>query len=126
VFGEFRNGDGLISSLNLATKLLALFSRSGRKFEIIYCSTADMALAADGDLLGYDVAATGGEFWSIVRDFPSAEVMKAYRSILNANGLFDQATKAEAFLSVYRNGQLADWDMPFEILSVYLGKNGLA
>ena len=127
VFGGVRDeGSGLIPSQVVALHLLAQLQNSPRKFELLWCRVVPVAQDAQttapdllGQRLGFDLAGLGGDFWSIVADFPFTDNRFAsFAGKLNENGLFDAAADARAYLNEYQRLQLPDFDIPFEVLEV--------
>jgi hypothetical protein len=129
VFGGILDEEsGLIPSYDIASDLLAQFSKSPREFEIIWCKTVEpegnqhrqgVLSSGPGERLGFDVATLGGEFWSIVADFPVTDTrFQILLERLNENGLFASAGDAREYLRQYQRLQLFDYDFPFEILEV--------
>src|SRR2546425_8550530 len=120
VFGEYKSEEGVIPSLEKAKELLALFRDSPRLYEIIYYETLDEAGLANksgkGEFLGFDVALSKGDRWSILADFPEHPAMDRWASRVNDHGLFDSVDLAEGFLSDYRRLGLPDCDMNLQVL----------
>jgi hypothetical protein len=129
IFGDVRDEDsGLIPSFEAALELLFKFKNSPREFEIIWCRIIDEELntshkASFGQskkVLGFDVASRGGDFWSIVGDFPSDNRIVSYFAKLNGQGLFDSSADAREYLSKYQSLMLPDYDSPFQVIEVHL------
>jgi hypothetical protein len=129
VFGGICDEEsGLIPSYDIASDLLAQFGKSPREFEIIWCRTAEpesnqyrqgALISGPGERLGFDVATLGGEFWSIVADFPATDTrFQIFLDRLNESGLFASAGDAWEYLRQYQRLQLFDYDFPFEVLEV--------
>ncbi len=123
VFGDWKDDQGFIPTLDRANELLERFARSSRRFEVIYASQADrydagcVPTTENFRFLGFDVA-SGTPFWSIVADLPRELLFVATR--LNENGLLDQIRDAKEYLAAYHASDLAD-DSPFlRIWDVYL------
>jgi hypothetical protein len=117
----------MIPTLDKAWELLAMLGNSPRKFEIIYCEAVcgdaerrpehSNSAKANYELLGFDVATTEGEFWSIVADFPPQ--LQMFAPQLNAYGLFDSEALAAAFLREYRLRKLPDSEMSLIVWRIY-------
>lgn len=127
VFGNYKNESGFIQTLEKARQLLALFARSPRKFNIIYCQGVGTSAANQFEvpsvtawkLLGFDVVSLGGTFWSIVADFDPS--LGEFLKELNDSGLFKTAEDAKKFLERYSALKLPHYDdTDFEILEVRL------
>lgn len=123
----FKDKDSLIPTADKAMELLGLFESSPRSFEVIYCEgeppeSVESDEAEDHDtpipmeFIGYDVAPSGGEFWSIVSELNEGT---PFRGDLNANGLFDSRKRAVAFLQYYRDEGRPDCEMPFAIWRIW-------
>jgi hypothetical protein len=117
---NLRDDEGFLKSLEDACYLFEELSSSPRKFEILHCCLfAEFTeIPKNPQSLGFDVASRGGEFWSIVADFPTDETFKDIHQKLNRYGLFDNLSDAFKYLDLYRMQRCADWDMNFGIYSV--------
>jgi len=124
VFGPYKDDNNLIPTEDVAKELLRQFAGSKKQLEIIYCEVLDeergIVSMPHFRFGGYDVAALEGGYWSIVGDFPAAQTMRKYLSILNDVGLFDDHKTAQVFLNDYCNKKLPDYDSPMSIVRVYL------
>ena len=121
VFGDYKNEEGFIPSLDKALELWRGFSCSPRDFEILFCRdhTFDKSFSANHVYLGYDISSVGGDFWSIVGDFPSHPAMQQYLTSLNNVGLFESASIANSFLDDYKKLELADYDIDFLVFELF-------
>ena len=126
VFGGLKDPEtNVIPSLSAAVRLCKMLSRSGRRFEIVYCRDADQPISSSSsevaiesaEHLGYDIATVRTECWSIVEDFTQSDWAKPYRWRLNRNGLFAERADAEAYLRDYRAPEF-DADFPFDVIDV--------
>jgi hypothetical protein len=89
VFHE-KDDTGFLPEINVVQRLMTMLRRSPRQFEVIFCSEAEENESDDRPaVLGYDVAARNGDFWSIVGDFPHEPAMARFLSLLNKNGCSD-------------------------------------
>src|SRR5439155_19910972 len=127
VFGKIANEFGLIMSYETALQMLAKFAKTSREFEVIHCRkwsdcATDRSRSASlpGKPLGFDVAGFGGDFWSIVADFPDDIRVAHFFDKLNENGLFYAPDEATEYLDEYRRLRLPDYQSPFEVLAVRL------
>ena len=125
VFGRFKEPvTNLIPTYERARQLLDAFSKSPRKFEIIFCGYGldDLNLEAFAPLkmqgLGYDVAGVSGDGWSIVCDMPESDWARPFIASLNEFGLFQTRLDAENYLREYRAHQEADFDSPFDVVFI--------
>jgi len=126
VFGDFKDKDtNLIPTFDRAVKLYRLFNSSSRAFEIIFCSpTPDNAqdcklgTGADLEMLGFDVAGTSGDCWSIVQDIPGSDWTLKYLAALNPNGLFTSHVIASDYLGEYKLRREADFDSDLDVVHV--------
>ena len=125
VFGDFKDTESnVIVSLDEALELLRMFSASPRHYEIIFCCDGpeSVALRELGRekivCLGYDIATTRGDGWSIVGDFCAGEWAARFAERLNEHGLFNTRSDAESYLREYKRHRGPDHDMPFCIVYV--------
>jgi hypothetical protein len=125
VFGDVRDEDtNLIPSLEGAVKLSGMLRSGGRQFEIIYCRDVERPFLvslvgiASIECLGYDVADTGGTYYSIVEVFSIGAWATPHAQRLNANGLFGEQSDAEAYLRDYRARKENKWHAPFDVVEV--------
>ena len=127
VFGDFKDCDtNLIPAYDKAVKLLGMFSRSPRRYEIIFCCThgeeEQLERLASESLsvqpLGYDVAGVEGDYWSIVDDMPESPWAEPFRARLNGHGLFSNKEDAEQYLRAYQNRGEPDWDAGLRVVFV--------
>jgi hypothetical protein len=123
VFGPYRDERlDFIPTLVRARSLLTKFENSPRRFELIYVTTDHVKPPPDAEKaveLGYDVATVGGEFYSIVDDFPKHTAFNAFQNRLNSSGLLGSPECAQKFLDLYRSLKLSDSDWTFKILKVF-------
>ncbi len=121
VFADYKSLEtNLIPTYARAVELWERLRISRREFDLLaWCSGPNDAFlthfSAQKRILGYEVAGISGDYWSIVDDIPSTTWTERYRQQLNSNGLFDDRSVAEAYLSDYRQRQEADWDSAFEV-----------
>jgi hypothetical protein len=107
VFGGLKDPDtNVIPTPEVAARLCEMLSSGGRRFEMIYCRDSDQAIPSSGlagmERLGYDIATVRTECWSLAEDFSQSDWATSYRHRLNANGLFDERSDAQAYLRDYR------------------------
>lgn len=125
VFGEYKNEEGVIPSLDLAKELLKRFNSLSQKFELIYTLSCDEARPAlqpqEFTSLGFDVACHA-PFWSPVGDLPIGVEIKSFRDRLNEHGLFAFFEDAKEYLAAYRSQWLEDSETVLTIWEVYLVK----
>ena len=107
VFGGYRDDQtGVILTLDRALGLFELFRLSSRAYELIYISSTPFGPPSEEVALkefGFDVAGPGGDFYSVVYDFPKSKPLYPFLSRLNDAGLFSDAESAEQFLMEYRS-----------------------
>jgi len=121
VFEDFKDErTGLIPNKAKALRLLRLFESSPRKFDLIYCTDATAEPPAeDYSFLGFDIAGLGGDYWSIVGDFPVDRRVRSFLAHLNRWGLFDREAEAAEFLRRYRALKLPHHDIDFQVIKVH-------
>jgi hypothetical protein len=96
----------MIPSLDKARAMHARLSQGGRAFEIIFCCRGpdsedlDLLGSAPWEYLGYDIAAIGGDYYSIVADLWRADWAAPFRQKLNEHGLFAESD-ADDYLQQY-------------------------
>jgi hypothetical protein len=124
-YGKFKDPvSNLVPTYEKAQQLLDAFSRSPRKFEIIFCGHGpdDLKLNAFASLkmqgLGYDIAGISGDGWSIVSDMTASDWARPFVASLNESGLFPNRVQAEEFLRQYCAHKEADYDCPFDVVFV--------
>jgi hypothetical protein len=121
---ELRDDNGLIPTLSIAKDLQrALAAQSPRQFEILRTAMMrgdDTPHPSTGHFLGFDVTTSKGEFWSIVKDFPSDATVDSFANRLNDNGLFSDMGDAFDYLAEYQQRRFPDYDMPFAVFSAEL------
>ncbi|GIW91995.1 MAG: hypothetical protein KatS3mg110_0036 [Pirellulaceae bacterium] len=124
VFGDFKDYEtNLIPTYEKAVELLQMFSRSPRRYEIIFCCSDETDAknvslpGAQLERLGYDVACLDG-YWSIVLDMPYSDWALPFRKLLNSNGLFDRKEDALEYRRQYIERREHDWEFGFDIIFV--------
>lgn len=127
VFGNYKSlASNLIDQYAAAQDLLQRLDISPRQFEIIgWCRESsigrfesELPTIIQPTVLGSDVAAISGDYWSIVEDISSSPWANAYAVALNEYGLLPNERLAIQYLRDYRKHAEADWDQAFEVGSV--------
>lgn len=128
ILGDVRNEIGLIESFETAKKLYGQLGKTPLKFAIIWCCDWQQAMQAieakklapmGAVLMGFDVATLGGDYWSIVGDFPNDERFAEAFCRLNKYGLFSEFDDAEKYLHEYRSLKVPNHDSLFRIVEVF-------
>jgi hypothetical protein len=121
VFGPYKDLDTTaITDITRARELLRLFGNSPRQYELIYVSNSHEAPPADASpvRLGYDVTNSGGDFYSLVGDFPDRGFDR-FQCELNQFGLFCERTAADNFLAAYRHTDRPDRNDCYSVFEVW-------
>ena len=94
----------------------------GISFRVLLCSTnrpdpvlSETGLGQAGNVLGFDVAYSGGSYYScVLNDVVSGRITEFQSVRLNENGLFSSYEEAEAFLKQREEQEKATMEYIFE------------
>lgn len=94
----------------------------GIEFRILLCATCrsspiidKMELGKVGEVLGYDLAYSGGSYYScVLNDIISGRIREFKEIVLNKNGLFSTYEEAKNFSQIRNNMMVSDSPYTFE------------
>jgi hypothetical protein len=91
------------------------------QLEIIYVDrSSHVDDASTKTFLGFDVAAPGPPYYSIVGDWPHRDSLDAHKSKLGSTGLFRVGSDAESFLAACLSARVPDVDDTFRVWRIEL------
>ncbi len=113
-----REDPDVLANVNAARQILKIIEPHGGQHEIVACEIMSLGeatssiLEGEASFLGYDMAYSGGDFFSAVRaglfghrlfkDTPNVRLCADWKNKLNASGLFDHQQPALDYLRAFK------------------------